>query len=374
MSNTFITLKQIARRALPHLIDELVFPTLVYRDFSEGFSDLGDTVQVRKPVILTANEFSEAQGVSYEDIKESSVDVKLDTLATVDVAAGALETAVSLGNEEALERDFIIPATLALAQKINSDGLKLYKDVAAHVGTAGTPPASLADLAAIRKALNGARVPTSGRVAVLDTEADASLITLAALVNAEKSGSTAALRQGSLGRVYGIEYYSSQAVKAHETGITSASGVKLSGAVSAGDTQLGLNGTALAGKLVKGDLLTIGGDSYTVTEDSAAAASNAIAGVSVYPALKAYASGTAVTLIGNHTANLAFHPMAFAFVTRPLLNPDGQGVESYVTEYNGISLRVTKGYDQRYKKSVYSMDVLYGFKTVYPELAVRVLG
>ena len=49
-------------------------------------------------------------------------------------------------------------------------------------------------------------------------------------------------------------------------------------------------------------------------------------------------------------------------------------VASYVTSYNGISLRVTKGYDQQYKRSIYSMDVLYGFKTVYPELAVRALG
>ena len=66
--------------------------------------------------------------------------------------------------------------------------------------------------------------------------------------------------------------------------------------------------------------------------------------------------------------------MAFAFVTRPLLDPNGQGVESYVTSFNGISLRVTRGYDQKYKKSTYSMDVLYGFKTIYPELALRILG
>ena len=79
-------------------------------------------------------------------------------------------------------------------------------------------------------------------------------------------------------------------------------------------------------------------------------------------------------LLRSHTANLGFYPMAFAYVTRPLINPDGQGVASYVTSYNGISLRVTKGYDQQYKRSIYSMDVLYGFKTIYPELAVRVLG
>ena len=54
--------------------------------------------------------------------------------------------------------------------------------------------------------------------------------------------------------------------------------------------------------------------------------------------------------------------MAFAYVTRPLINPDGQGVQSYVTSLNGISLRVTKGYNQQYKRSMYSMDVLYGYR------------
>ena len=28
----------------------------------------------------------------------------------------------------------------------------------------------------------------------------------------------------------------------------------------------------------------------------------------------------------------------------------------------------------KYKREMLSMDVLYGFKTLYPELAVRVLG
>ena len=369
MANTFITLKSIARRALPRLMDELVFPNLIYRDYSDAFSDLGDTVQVRKPALLTASDFDESQGVSYEDIREDSVEVKLDRLATVDVAAGAVETALSLNSEEKLMRDFIEPAACALAEKINSDGLELYKDVAACVGTAGTAVSNLSDLAAVRRALNLAKAPQGSRAAVLDPEADAALITVPALVNAEKSGDTKALRQGSLGRVFGIDYYTTQAVKKHVTGLTASSGVKLASAVSAGASSL-----SLTGKLVKGDLLLIAGDSYTVTQDTAQASSNAINSVKVYPALKAYAANTAVTPVGSHTANLAFDTNAFAFVTRPLINPDGQGVESYVTNHHGLSLRVTKGYDQKYKKSTYSMDVLYGFKTLYPELAVRVLG
>ncbi len=374
MANTFITLKTIARKALPRLMDELVFPSLVYKDYSDSFSELGDTVQVRKPVLLTASEFDQAAGVDYQDINESSVDVKLDKLATVDVAAGAIESAVSLGSEEALERDFIEPAIHALAEKINNDGLMLYRDVPYCVGTAGTPIGTLNDLSLIRKKMNDMRIPSANRVAVLDSEADAALITVPALVNAEKSGDTKALRQGCLGRVFGVDYYMSQAVKKHVSGLSSANGLKLSAAVSAGADSLSLTASSLTGKLVKGDLLLIGSDTYTVTQDSASASSNAISGVKVYPLLKAYAANTSVTPIASHTAGLAFDPSAFAFVTRPLINPNGRGVESYVTSFGGVSLRVTKGYDQKYKKSTYSMDVLYGYRTVYPELAVRILG
>ena len=374
MANSFITLKTIARKALPRLMDELVFPNLVYRDYADSFSELGDTVQVRRPVLLSASEFDETNGVNYQDIKESSVDVKLDKLATVDVAAGAIESAVSLGSEEALERDFIEPAAKALAEKINADGLQLYKDIAAWVGTAGQPIGTLNDLSAIRKAMNDARIPASERVAVLDSEADAQLITVPALVNAEKSGDTKALRQGSLGRVFGIDYYMSQAVARHVSGITAATNVKLLNGVNEGDESADFTGSTLTGKLVKGDLVKIGADSYTVTQDSAEASGNALHSVKLYPALRHCEADTPVTFVGSHTACLAFDPHAFAFVTRPLINPDGQGVESYVTSYNGITLRVTKGYDQKYKKSTYSMDVLYGFKTVYPELALRVLG
>ena len=63
---------------------------------------------------------------------------------------------------------------------------------------------------------------------------------------------------------------------------------------------------------------------------------------------------------------------AFGFISRPL--EKARGAESYVTSYNGITLRVTFAYDIATKKQTMSVDTLYGFKTLYPELAVRVLG
>ena len=369
MANTFLTLKTIARQALPRLIENLVFPNLCYRDFSEDFKDLGDTVQVRKPVVLEAQEFDASNGVNYQDMKEGSVEVTLDKIATVDTKASAIETAVNISD---LNRVFVEPAAVALAEKINSDGLALYKDIHNAVDASQH---DLAALAAVRKALNEAKVPTAGRVAVWDPTADAAFTTIPAIVNAEKSGNTQALREGSIGRVFGLDNYMAQGVKSHVTGAgTGFAGLKVTSNVTAGATQLSITGTTLTGKLVKGDILTIKGKTYVVTEDTADADTKVIATVKVSPALPALSANEAVTLKGDYAANLAFNPMAFAYVTRPLINPDGQGVQSYVTSYNGISLRVTKGYDQKFKQSTYSMDVLYGYKTIYPELAVLAMG
>ncbi len=370
MSNTFISVKEIARNLLPRLIENLVFPNLIYKDYSEEFvNGKGATIQVKKPVILTASDFDEGTGVSAQAVTEESVEVTLDKLATVDVEFGSIQRAT---NVDDLNRLFLEPAAIALAQKINSDGLLVYKDIPYTSGVAGTTPDALTDLSDVRLALNNKNVPVPGRVAIWDPAADAKFTCIDAIVNAEKAGSVQALREGSIGRIFGLDNYMSQAIKAHATGITAATAVKVNGAVTAGATKLSIDGTTLTGKLVKGDVMTIGGNNYVVTADSATASTNAIADVEVYPALPAIDNDTAVTLVASHTANLAFNPSAFAFVTRPLAAP--AGVESYVTSYNGVTLRVVRGYDMKYKKEMLSMDVLYGYKTMYPELAVRALG
>ncbi len=369
MANEFITIQEIARQALPRLVENLVFPNLIHKDYSSDFvAGKGATIQVRKPVVLEANEFDASKGIAPQDIKEDTVPVTLDKLATVDIEISAIEGATNI---DTINRVFIEPAAVALAQKINADGLKLYKDIP-YIARGNEDKFSLTSISEARHKLNTNKVPTAPRRAVWSPKADADFTTIPAIINAEKSGSTSALRDGSIGKIFGFENYMSQAVCSHASGITAAEALKLSKAVSEGDTKINISGTALTGKFAVGDVLVIDGKSYVVTKDSAEAASNAITNVEVSPALPAIASGAAVEFIGVHDANLAFHPNAFAFVTRPLTKPSG--VESYVTSYNGISLRVTKGYNMTYKKEMLSMDVLYGYKTMYPELATRVIG
>lgn len=277
MPNTFVTVKNIARQALPRLIENLVFPNLVHRDFSEDFElGKGATIQIRKPVVLSAEEFDGE--INPQKVTEETIDVTLNKLATVDVAFTALERAT---NVDDLNRIFIEPAAVALAQKINSDGLALLSDVTA---SAAADPKSLDAFAQASKVLSKANVPVSPRYGVWSPDAEADFRTVPSIVNAEKSGTTEALRNGAIGRIFGIENYMAQGIPS--------------------------------------------------------------------------------SILGA-----AFHPFAFAFVTRPLAVP--YSVESYTTSYNGITLRVSRAYDIKTKTDICSMDVLYGYKTLDKNLAVK---
>ena len=376
MANEFLSIKNIARQALPRLIENLVFPNLIYKDYSSAYEvGKGATVQVRKPVILTASDFDAGSGVSAQDVKEESVDVTLDKLATVDVEFGSIARATSVDD---LNRLFIEPAASALAEKINDDGLGLYKDIPYAVGTSGTTPTTLAIFANAAKVLDDNKAPTAMRRGVWNPTCMAAFRQIGDIVNAEKSGATEALRAGSIGNIFGIDNYMSQGVKsvtssAPTAGGTNASGYKAKTAVSSGDTiTLVSNATAsatLSGSVKAGDILTVGGKSYVIAADATAASNELAVKVVGVPECDA---NDAVTLACGGGQNLVFHQNAFAFVTRPLAAP--AGVESYTTSYNGITLRVVRGYNMQYKKEMLSMDVLYGYKTMYPELAVRCLS
>ena len=362
MANLNISVKQIAREALPRLIDNLVFPNLVYREVIDApAAKMGDTVSVRCPVKLSANDFDESEGITPETLKQNTIDVKLDHLATVDMQVGAVEAACDFDSVVTM---FIEPAAAALAEKINAEGLSLYRDIPSIVKSDSDSGASLEDLAKAAYALDMQKVPAGQRNAVWHPSASCELKQIPAVVNAEKCGSSAALRTGSIGKVFGIDHYTSQAVASHTSTFT---GTLTADAAYTDETAITLTpANGATGTLAVGDLLTVGGK--TVTVKSVTAGTGSKLNVTVYPAVTV-SSGAVFTPVGSHTANLVFHPNAFAFITRPLAAP--AGVESYVTTFNGISLRVVRGYDMKYKREMLSMDVLYAFKTVYPELAVR---
>lgn len=368
MSNALVSTKLIAREALPILVDNLVMPNLCYKDYSNDFARQGDTILVRKPAKFTAAAFTTGNAVNAQDIKEEAVEVKLDTLATVDVDIEAIEHATNL--QDLTER-VIKPAAVALAEKINADGLGMYKYIPASVGTAGTTPDGLDDIANVRKALNVAKAPLQDRNVIWDPEADAKMTQIGNLIKVCEAGTPKGLREAEIGRVFGMGNWMSQGVAEHTTGAAGTPLVDLSGGYTAGATTIHIDGLSAAAKV--GDRFTLAGDTTQYVVVAAGALSTADQDITIFPGLaKNTSDNTALTFASSYTANLAFQKNAIAFVTRPLIAP--AGADSYTTSYNGVSLRVVRDYDFAYKREKLSVDVLYGYKAVYPELGCVCLG
>lgn len=371
MPNTLLTPSVIAREALMVLRNLLVFGGLVHRDYSQEFTaKIGDTVTIRKPATFEAKEFNETTGIDIQNVVEGSTTIKLDKHLDVSFEITSRQLTLELND---FRDQVMVPAMQPFAQKIDEYLAGLYVDIPYYAGTAGATPSTAADIANCGKVLNVNKAPLTNRNIVLDPEAQAKLIVLDSFMEVDKAGTSEALRNANLGRLLGFDTYMDQNVKAHTKGTLSAGEGKVSvkGAVAAGKTAAVFDSTTLSGTLKKGDLFQVGGKTYVVTKD-AEAADNEIA-VEFYPATAGLADKAEVTLLANHTANLAFHRNAFALVTRPLALPMGTDKAEYVS-YDGLGLRVVQGYDTKYKKDVISLDMLCGVKTLTPELACRLLG
>ena len=369
MANSFITVKNIARLALPILVDNLVMPELCYRDYSDTYTDLGDTIQVKKPPVYEAKDFTPGSTVTIQDITEGAVDVKLNKIATVDIKLSALEAALNFSEQKVVD-DFITPAAVAIAEKINKAGVMEYVNVPTIAGgTAGTAPSTMAAFATVRKQLNKQKAPLSERYAIWDVEADAKFTELNILTAVGDAGTNRGLREGEIGRVFGLDNYYTQAIEAHTNGVTGTP--LIDGAATAGATTIHVDGLTTA--FAVGDMFTIASDSTKYTVCGVGTLASGEMDIDICPALaKNAADNAAITVASAATNNLAFHRNAIAFVTRPLA--PAPGVESYSTSNGMYSLRVTRGYDMSKKEALMSLDVLYGYKTVYPELATRYLG
>ena len=363
MANTFLTPSIVAREALLALQNQLVFGSLVHTDFSKEYAKTGDTVTVKKPATFVSNEFTDGSStVSPQTITEGSVAVVMNHHREVTFSITSKEAALSLQD---LRTQLINPAMAAHAQAIDADLAGLYVDIPGYKAESGT--AVLADLAALDQMLNINKAPLVTRRLVVDPATKAKYIVLDAVLHADKSGSTDALRLASMGWIMGLESFMSQNIKTHANGDFALTTPTASG--TAGDLSITVAGTAGAGTLKKGSCFTIAGDTtqYIVAVDFVCGSTGGT--MYLYPALQVTASSAAITVKATgYTNSLAFHRNAFALVTRPLALPvNGNGE---IINYGGFSVRVTSAWTTGLVDLI-TIDILYGVKTLTPELGIR---
>jgi len=214
MANTFITPTVVARRALATLYNTIVLAQLVYRDYDQDFTGKqGDTVNVRKPATFDAKVFSRSSGIDLQEATESSIPVQLDTLLDVSFPITAEELTLEL---DQIDERLITPASEAIAQEVDERLGTAIVDASNDSGGGGkvTLVSKANDVFTgsdgARSILSRNNLPLAERYAVVSPEAAGEALQDELFVQADKSGSTTALREGSLGRVFGFDTYESQ--------------------------------------------------------------------------------------------------------------------------------------------------------------------
>jgi hypothetical protein len=246
-------------------------------------------------------------------------------------------------------------------------------------GTIGNRPSTAAHMAAANKVLNDAMIPKSGRVALIDTTVESSLIQLQQFTGAEYGADgPAALREAILGRRFGLTFVSDPNLGAFSRSVAAndlAGSPVIIATVAAGGTQIGIDGvTNATGTIYAGTVFTIAGDTtrYVVRKD-VTAVGNAYTTVDIYPALAAQATAEAVvTFEAAGYMNIAFHPNAIAgaiVAPEPL-----SGGGSTVQAYNGISVRVSQDSSIVTLADSVVFDLYVGARVIQPNGGCLIAG
>lgn len=207
MANTLLTPSVLARQSLATLYETTQMLPLVYTDVSTAFATakVGDTVNVRKPAVFTASEFNRAVGIVPQDATETSIPVTLNKIADVSFTVTTEDLTLKISDFAA---QFLDPAMEAIAQHVDKAILALRADITQKAGI--TPAGFEWDkpevLIEAGRILDINKVPTADRFAVTGPTTKAKWLNSDLVKNADRSGSTAALRQGSIGRdLFGLD-------------------------------------------------------------------------------------------------------------------------------------------------------------------------
>jgi hypothetical protein len=404
-SNTMLAPTIIAKEALMQLTNSLGMSRHVYKEFKNEFVKPMGTVNIRKPSKFRA---TKAQSRSNTTISEASVSVTMAVQAHVSWAFSSVDLTKSV---EDYSKRYITPAAAALANQVDADLCGLYVDVPNYAGTPGTTPSTFSALGDAQTILDNEAVPTEGRVAIVNPAANWALAdglkgTFAPQVAKD------IITKGYLGTIANLSIYMDQNIVRHTTGAFTASATPLiSGNVVTAAATFpldGFNGTS--NTVTAGDIFTIAGVygvnpmsgastgvlkrwlcTAATTSAGGAMATLAISPTLVYAATNPYTNciriagstnimvdNDVVTFVGTESTaypqNLVFHPNAFALVTVPIEMPANVWGARETDPDAGLSIRVVKQYDIDADEEIIRLDILYGVKTLYPELAVRLWG
>jgi hypothetical protein len=213
MANAFLTANAIADQAMATLYESTFLGELVHTDYGAELANkkLGDTINIRKPATFTAQKFNRANGIQLQDATESSVHVTLDTIPDVSFAVTDEDMTLKMDN---FDERLLTPACEAIVQYVDLAILALRSGVSQVAGT-HTDAVALKQtwdqpevLIEAKRLLDLQKVPLRDRYAVVGPTMASRWLNTELLKQADKSGSTEALREGSIGKnLFGFDTF-----------------------------------------------------------------------------------------------------------------------------------------------------------------------
>jgi len=370
----------VAMEALTHLEDALIIAPLATKDKTSDFTSrsngwkVGDTVSFRTHGEYDVKEFSNAGPITTQSISTSTRPMTIEKHLDVSVEVTAREQALDL---DSFIDQVIRPATYKLAESVDAYiGTKILQAAgayyAAQASSASTLFTTAADIALARKAAILQQL-SMNRFCLVDLDLEATLLGQTWFNQSQTRGGDGetTLRNADMGRVMGMDFYSSIAFPTEDSAY--AVGTVVSTTNNTGTTNLiGLSTLTIDAPdsggtgdyaVVAGDRLVIAGVKRPLVVKTAIADADTSTEIAlVDPITEVIADGAAVTVLASgknvihHGAIFDDRSLAVAF---PMLDiPEDRTAAT--ASNNGVSIRIVKGYDLSTKKTTMSLDLLVG--------------
>src|ERR1017187_10371366 len=403
MANSLLSPTIITREALRILHANLNFIENCDRQYDKQFANsgaspsgkIGPSLTIRMP-----NQYTVRTGsvLAVQDTVETSQVLTVSTQKGVDTNFTTVDLTLTI--DDFSER-YLKPAMAVLATSIEADALNMVLDVANNVDD-NANPITYKDVALARKGLNYSLAPDDGErvVVISSTHVPAYLDAIKGLFNPQE-GIARPYLTGKIGKVNNMNFYENTVIPAFQTGTAVATSLYTTNSATAqtGASIIVQTGTTT---FLKGDIITIAGvdavdpetkkdrgylQQFVLTADSGAsattlaispaivatgAAQNVTNGAANTQAIVKVGSGAVASIL--YSQSVLFHPEAFAFVTADLVDVSKFGSWGSVQVMDKISMRIARQYDIVNDKIPCRIDVLYGYKTIRPHLACRVIA
>lgn len=389
MANSILTPTAVTREALRILHQKLNFVGTINRQYDDSFArsgaKIGDSLKIRLP-----NQYTVRTGatIQAQDTTEQSVTLQVATQQGVDVNFSTAELTLSLDD---FSSRIIEPAMAVLAANIEANAMTMYRDVYQAVWNSGSA-LTLAHVLNGRKILQDSLTPLDNRTANLDGQQMVDLVNDSKSLFNNQTEIGKQYREGYAGRVLGFDFMENSMWPGNTRGAANASYVcNTSTGITSGSSSITLSGGS--GSSAVGDVFTIDGvfkvhpetkqstgilQQFVVTTAGTTTqvvsptpiTSGALQNITI---VGAGASKTVIflgTASGTDNTGLLYHKDAFTFATADLIMPKGVDMAAREVQ-DGISMRLVRQYDINNDNMPCRLDVLYGYKTIRPQLAVR---